>query len=107
MPAPQPGATIPLRHGDSFVVGRVLGTGGMGSVFRATQLAMDRKVAVKLLKPHLTSDRVATVSFQRARIVQSAPRLSLRTTRPPAYWPARAAQSRPGVLGSAIKAVTT
>ncbi len=34
----------------------VLGEGGMGAVFRATHLAMERKVAVKLLKPHLTSD---------------------------------------------------
>ncbi len=41
----------------------VLGEGGMGSVFRATQLAMDRKVAVKLLKPHLTSDEVALKRF--------------------------------------------
>jgi eukaryotic-like serine/threonine-protein kinase len=43
----------------------VLGEGGMGSVFRATQLAMDRKVAVKLLKPHLTSDRIALERFSR------------------------------------------
>ena len=31
----------------------VLGEGGMGAA-RATHLAMDRRVAVKLLKPHLT-----------------------------------------------------
>ena len=43
----------------------VLGEGGMGSVFRATQLAMDRKVAVKLLKPHLTSDEQALQRFAR------------------------------------------
>ncbi|HEX7841446.1 MAG TPA: serine/threonine-protein kinase, partial [Kofleriaceae bacterium] len=43
----------------------VLGEGGMGSVFRATQLAMDRKVAVKLLKPHLTSDQTALERFAR------------------------------------------
>ncbi len=43
----------------------VLGEGGMGSVFRATQLAMDRKVAVKLLKPHLTSDEAALSRFAR------------------------------------------
>jgi hypothetical protein len=43
----------------------VLGEGGMGSVFRATQLAMDRKVAVKLLKPHLTSDEAALQRFAR------------------------------------------
>jgi serine/threonine protein kinase len=43
----------------------VLGEGGMGAVFRATQLAMDRKVAVKLLKPHLTSDQAALQRFAR------------------------------------------
>jgi serine/threonine protein kinase len=43
----------------------VLGEGGMGSVFRATQLALERKVAVKLLKPHLTSDRAALERFSR------------------------------------------
>ena len=43
----------------------VLGEGGMGAVFRATQLANDRKVAVKLLKPHLTSDEAALQRFAR------------------------------------------
>jgi serine/threonine-protein kinase len=43
----------------------VLGEGGMGSVFRAQHLAMDRKVAVKLLKPHLTTDNAALQRFAR------------------------------------------
>jgi len=43
----------------------VLGEGGMGSVFRAQHLAMDRKVAVKLLKPHLTADSAALQRFAR------------------------------------------
>ncbi len=43
----------------------VLGEGGMGAVFRANHLAMDRKVAVKLLKPHLTSDEQALQRFAR------------------------------------------
>ncbi len=37
----------------------------MGSVFRATHLAMERKVAVKLLKPHLTSDQTQLERFAR------------------------------------------
>jgi len=41
----------------------VLGEGGMGSVFRATHLALERKVAIKLLKPHLTSDDTALQRF--------------------------------------------
>ncbi len=43
----------------------VLGEGGMGAVFRAHHLAMDRKVAVKLLKPHLTQDEAALQRFAR------------------------------------------
>src|SRR3954469_11055907 len=37
----------------------------MGAVFRATQLANDRRVAVKLLKPHLTTDKAALERFAR------------------------------------------
>jgi hypothetical protein len=43
----------------------LLGEGGMGAVYRATQLANDRRVAVKLLKPHLTTDDAALERFMR------------------------------------------
>jgi serine/threonine-protein kinase len=43
----------------------LLGEGGMGAVYRATQLANDRRVAVKLLKPHLTNDDAALERFMR------------------------------------------
>src|SRR5580765_2843375 len=43
----------------------LLGEGGMGAVFRAHHLAMDRKVAVKLLKPHLAGDQAALRRFAR------------------------------------------
>ena len=43
----------------------LLGEGGMGAVFRATHLAMERKVAVKLLKPHLTNDEMQLQRFAR------------------------------------------
>jgi serine/threonine-protein kinase len=43
----------------------LLGEGGMGAVYRATQLANDRKVAVKLLKPHLTTDEASAQRFLR------------------------------------------
>jgi serine/threonine protein kinase len=43
----------------------LLGEGGMGAVYRAHHLAMDRKVAIKLLKPHLTSDEIMLQRFAR------------------------------------------
>jgi len=43
----------------------LVGEGGMGAVFRAHHLAMDRRVAVKLLKPHLTTDQTALQRFAR------------------------------------------
>ena len=43
----------------------LLGEGGMGAVYRAHHLAMDRRVAVKLLKPHLTTDDAALERFAR------------------------------------------
>src|SRR5258706_12994840 len=43
----------------------LVGEGGMGAVFRATHLAMERKVAVKLLKPHLTTDHTSLQRFAR------------------------------------------
>ncbi|HVK83342.1 MAG TPA: protein kinase [Kofleriaceae bacterium] len=43
----------------------LLGEGGMGAVFRAQQLAIDRRVAVKLLKPHLTQNPEAAERFVR------------------------------------------
>ncbi|HEY0253155.1 MAG TPA: serine/threonine-protein kinase, partial [Kofleriaceae bacterium] len=50
---------------DRYRLDAVLGEGGMGAVFRAHHLAMDRRVAVKLLKPHLTQDHTALERFAR------------------------------------------
>ena len=50
---------------DRYRLDALLGEGGMGAVFRAHHLAMDRKVAVKLLKPHLTTDETALQRFAR------------------------------------------
>jgi serine/threonine-protein kinase len=50
---------------DRYRLDALLGEGGMGAVYRAHHLAMDRRVAVKLLKPHLTSDDHALQRFMR------------------------------------------
>jgi serine/threonine protein kinase len=50
---------------DRYRLDAVLGEGGMGAVFRATHLAMDRKVAVKLLKPHLSNNEASLQRFKR------------------------------------------
>lgn len=50
---------------DRYRLDALLGEGGMGAVFRATHLAMERKVAVKLLKPHLTADPTSLERFAR------------------------------------------
>ena len=48
-----------LEPGDTlggYRIDRVLGQGGMGVVFEATQLSLDRKVALKVVAPHLSAD---------------------------------------------------
>jgi len=50
---------------DRYRLDALIGEGGMGAVFRATHLAMERRVAVKLLKPHLTSDETQLQRFAR------------------------------------------
>jgi serine/threonine protein kinase len=56
---------VGLTLDDRYRLDAVLGEGGMGAVFRATHLAMDRKVAVKLLKPHLSNNEASLQRFAR------------------------------------------
>ncbi|MCW8983739.1 MAG: serine/threonine protein kinase, partial [Thermoanaerobaculales bacterium] len=48
----QPGATL----GDRYRIEEGLGFGGMGAVYRAHDLELDRVVALKVIRPHLADD---------------------------------------------------
>jgi len=56
MPAPEPGAR--LSH---YVIQERVGSGGMGTVYRARDTSLDRDVAVKIINPEIASnpDRIA------------------------------------------------
>jgi serine/threonine protein kinase len=49
--------------GADYVLGELLGAGGMGRVYAATQVALDRTVAVKVLRPELQADDAARQEF--------------------------------------------
>jgi hypothetical protein len=51
--------------GGNFKVEAFMGAGGMGAVFRARQLSLDREVAVKVLLAPLAMDREMLERFQR------------------------------------------
>jgi eukaryotic-like serine/threonine-protein kinase len=48
-----------------------LGAGGMGAVYRATQLAVNRTVAIKLILPQYAADTVAIKRFHREALATS------------------------------------
>jgi serine/threonine-protein kinase len=73
---PADGETLPAASAMDAFIGRVLdhyrleerlGAGGMGLLYRATDLTLGRAVAVKLLARHLVSDETA-----KARFIQEA-----------------------------------
>jgi serine/threonine protein kinase len=68
VPAPlKPGALVAGR----YRIEALLGEGGMGTVYRATQLALRRAVALKVLLPHMVIDPLARARFEREARVAS------------------------------------
>jgi serine/threonine-protein kinase len=57
---------------DTYVLGGLLGIGGMGEVYRARHRRTRRAVAVKLLHAHLTDDPVLLARFRREAEIAGA-----------------------------------
>jgi serine/threonine-protein kinase len=55
----------PRVIGERYRLGEVIGRGGMATVHRATDIRLDRAVAVKLLKPEVTADPDLAQRFRR------------------------------------------
>jgi hypothetical protein len=55
-----------------YRVERRLGSGGMGAVYQATQLSLDRVVALKVLSPTLSADAGFRERFRREAMLQAA-----------------------------------
>ncbi len=49
---------------DGYRLNAVIGRGGMGTVYRATDLALEKTVAVKVIAPHLASDDTFVARFR-------------------------------------------
>jgi eukaryotic-like serine/threonine-protein kinase len=65
-----PESGVPRTIEEKYVITRLLGRGGMGSVYLATQKRLNRPVAIKVLLSHLVGSSSMRTRFEReARIV--------------------------------------
>jgi WD40 repeat protein len=63
-PGPEGGGDIPGVL-DDFRILREIGKGGMGTVYEAEQISLNRRVALKILPPHLSLSDDAILKFRR------------------------------------------
>lgn len=68
---PRPEARIGSSVAGSFVLTKVLGTGGMGAVYEAQHALTGKKVAIKLLAPQLSKDLKLVARFRREALAAS------------------------------------
>ena len=73
-----------LELGDDYVLERELGGGGMSRVFVAEEVALGRRVVVKVLAPDLRD----TVSVERRSHCSTSGICCPRSTRRAHHWPA-------------------
>jgi eukaryotic-like serine/threonine-protein kinase len=66
--------------GGQFEVLEKIGTGGMGSVYKASQPAMNRMVAIKILHPKLAGRKDLTSRFRRCSCTASSRRTARSTS---------------------------
>jgi len=73
LPAESPATASTLSEGfvlqERYQIVRLLGEGGMGSVYEANDLELDRKVAIKLIRPDLAADPKILKRFKRELIM--------------------------------------
>ena len=55
----------------AYRITRLIGEGGMGAVYEAMQLRLDKRVAIKLMARHLAADRQALARFHREAEITS------------------------------------
>ena len=53
------------RLSDRYEIIQPIGRGGVGEVYEGRQLALDRPVAIKVLRPELTRSATAVARFER------------------------------------------
>src|SRR5256885_59809 len=65
------GALVGAVLQDSYRLTRLIGQGGMGAVYEAVQLRLNKRVAVKLMAPDLSANEEALARFRREAEVTS------------------------------------